>query len=116
MRQLRHKSFLSRRVLSFLSYVRFTTSHWTLIEVSSNSTLLILLSGVLYMPRYSKRVIAINELSEAVVSNCIYSSATKLLLEESDEDYDSDEEDELLCGRVTVATYYAVCNMSRYLF
>jgi hypothetical protein len=68
------------------------------------------------MPRYSKRVIAINELSEAVVSNCIYSSATKLLLEESDEDYDSDEEDELLRGRVTVATYYAVCNMSRYLF
>jgi hypothetical protein len=68
------------------------------------------------MPRYSKHVIALNELSEAMVSNCICNNAMKLLVDESDEDYNSDEDDELFSGRITVTVHYAVCNMSCYLF
>jgi hypothetical protein len=68
------------------------------------------------MPRYSKRIVALNELSKAVVLNCIYINAMKLLVDESDEDYNSDEDDELFSGRITVTLHYAVCNMSRYLF
>ncbi len=55
------------------------------------------------------------ELSEVVVSHCIYSNAMKLLLDESDEEYDSDNDD-VLSDRVTVTAHYAVCNISRYLF
>ncbi len=67
------------------------------------------------MPRNSKRFIAMKDLSEAVVSHCIYSNAKILLLEESESEYDS-EDDDALTDRVTVTAHYAVCNMSRYLF
>ncbi len=67
------------------------------------------------MPRYSKHFFAVKELSETVVSHCIYSNAMELLLEESDEEYDSNDDDGF-SDRVTVTAHYALCNTSRYLF
>jgi hypothetical protein len=67
------------------------------------------------MPRCSKREICITQLGDAVVLHSIFPDTHKLLVDNSDSEEDSDD-DEMLNTKVLAAIQYAAVTNFRYLF